>query len=132
MLFWFSYDSTETLVVYDAATTPELATGGANNLATYDDLGSGQVYGSIELHDDPTKDLLDLHYNIQPDSTYVPGGSGGDTYHLRLSDLAVGARVGTAGLFSIGMILLTAVDHLGEPLYTTNSGIPLPASWGHA
>jgi hypothetical protein len=43
VLYWFSYDSTETLVVYDAATTSELATGGANNLATYDDLGSGLV-----------------------------------------------------------------------------------------
>jgi hypothetical protein len=132
VLYWFSYDSTETLVVYDAATTSELATGGANNLATYDDLGSGLVYGSIALHDDPTKDLLDLHYNIQPDSTYVAGGSG-DIYHLRLSDSAVAAaRSAQPGLFSIGMDLPTAVDHLGEPLYLTNSGIPFPASWGHA
>jgi VCBS repeat-containing protein len=108
---WESLDSTETMVVHDVSTDPAvLVAGGPNNQAIFDDLGGGLTFASIELHDDPSKDFIDIRWT--PDDG--PTGTV-DVFYLPLSPSAATlARFSQPGFFSVGVDLTTAFDHLGE------------------
>jgi large repetitive protein len=112
LFIWESLDSTETMVVHDVSTDPAvLVAGGPNNQAIFDDLGGGLTFGSIELHDDPSKDFLDIRATIDDGPTTDVS----DVFYLPLSASAVTfARVSQPGFFSVGLDLTTAFDHLGE------------------